>query len=133
MDRFIWGKDYKIGVPEMDCDHLVLFAIYNQLAAVIDNEKEDEGIDDIFNALVTYIKMHFGREETMLERACYAKLAEHRQAHRTIITELENLYGMYLKDRSPAVARDLRSFVFSWLTGHILRDDKAYAIALAAD
>ncbi len=126
MDRFIWGNDYKIGVPEMDCEHLILFSIYNQLVSVIESEREHEAIDDIANALVSYIRTHFLHEERMMEKAKYPDLAGHKVQHREIIQELDTLYDAYRKTGDTKLIRDLRSFLFSWLSGHILKTDRAY-------
>ena len=130
MDRFIWGKEFKTGIPEMDCEHVMLLSIYNQLCSVIDNEKEHEALDDIMNALVTYIKVHFQHEEEMLEKVGYFALAEHRKAHKALTTSLDNIYDAYCETGDFSVARNLRSLVLSWLAGHILKDDKAYGAAI---
>lgn len=130
MDRFVWGREFKTGIPEMDCEHVMLLSLYNQLCTVIDSEKEREALDDIINALVTYIKLHFQHEEQMLERTGYAGLAEHRAAHRALIKSLDDIHAGYCESGDITVARNLRSLVLSWLAGHILKDDKAYGAAL---
>lgn len=130
MDRFVWGKDFKTGIAEMDCEHVILLSIYNQLCSVIESEKEREALDDIINALVTYIKIHFDSEERMLEKCGYSGLDEHRAAHRALIATLDEIYGAYCEDHDVSIARNLRSFVLSWVAGHILKEDKAYGRAI---
>jgi len=130
MDRFVWGREFKTGIPEMDCEHVMLLSLYNQLCTVIDTEKEHEALDDIINALVTYIKVHFRHEEEMLEKVGYAGLAEHKAAHAALIGSVDQIFSDYCESGDIRVARNLRTLVLSWLAGHILKDDKAYGQAI---
>ena len=132
MNGFVWGSVYKTGVPEMDCEHIILFSLYNQLCAVIDENKQDEAMDDICQALVTYIKIHFLHEEQMLELAGFPDLEKHRAGHRDIIAGIDALHATYRSTNATNVARDLRALVFSWLAGHVLKDDKAYGAFINA-
>lgn len=132
MKSFIWSREYKTGVDAMDAEHVILISVFNQLCAVVDAERADEAVDDIMGALVHYIRIHFRNEEKFLADNAYDHLVEHQAKHKAIAEELDSLYGDYLKDRNLDIARNLRSFVFSWLAGHILKEDKAYGAILAA-
>jgi hemerythrin len=131
MDHFIWGKEYKTGVPELDCEHVILFALYNQLCSIMEREAEEDALSDVMNALATYIKIHFLHEEGLLEKAGYPDLEAHRDEHRQFIAEIDRVYTEFTTTSAAAAARDLKTLVLTWLTAHILKVDKAYSPLLA--
>jgi hemerythrin len=126
MSAFIWDNSYKTGVAEMDCEHVMLFSLYNQLCSVMDTGKHAEALEDIINALITYTRMHFAHEEQYMERVGYAGADDHKESHHEIVMRINRLYDSF-EDNGPfAVAHDLKAITFSWLAGHILKVDKAY-------
>lgn len=123
---FIWDNQYKTGVPEMDCEHIMLFSLYNQLCAIIETGKHDYALEDTINAAMTYTRMHFGHEENYLKRVGYPGLEDHKKEHREIIQRMNRLYDSFEDNGAYAVAHDFKSLMFSWLAGHVLKDDQAY-------
>ena len=129
MSEFIWDNSYKTGVPEMDCEHVMIFSLYNQLCSIINAGKPSEALEDIINALITYTHMHFAHEEEYMARSGYPGIEEHKQSHRMIQERINRLYTAF-EDAGPfAIAHDLKALTFSWLAGHILKNDKDYGPA----
>lgn len=126
----VWEDGYKIGNGEMDAQHLILFALLNQLDVNINADKADECVGDILSALGGYITYHFAHEEKLMETVGYPGVAEHKLKHIEFVAEIarlrENSGGDQLK-----AALKIRGFVLEWLLGHILEVDAEYAQYIA--
>lgn len=131
MKRFVWSARCRTGVPEMDAEHVVLFSLYNQIIEVMESDDGADALGDILFAITNYIKFHFAHEEQLLQQADYPDFAAHRASHEVIIEQIIHLYDQYLEDGAITAASGLAYLVYSWLTGHVLNEDKAYGKVLA--
>lgn len=122
---FEWDNDYKIGIAEIDGEHLVLFSLLNQLEVNINSDKTGECIEDVLSALLSYVGFHFDNERQLMERSGYPALAEHLREHSAFVEKVHDMQA----EASPPLARALRlrQFVLDWLLAHILGSDAAYA------
>lgn len=127
----VWEDGYKTGIEEMDAEHLVLFALLNQLDVNINDDSAGECLGDVLNALGAYIEYHFAHEEALLKAWNYPGLTAHSALHHQFTQEVAHLRGQALEGGALPAALKVRAFVMDWLLGHILEKDVAYASFIA--
>jgi len=123
-----WRKEYRLGIPEIDAEHLVLFGLLNQIEINANAEKEQDCIVDILNALLAYAKFHFGHEEAFMAAVAYHDLPVHRASH---VQFIESVLAMKDQGGSDVItAKKLGSFIYQWLIEEIFGSDARFALAL---
>lgn len=122
---FEWTDGYKLGLPDVDGEHLVLFSLINQLEINIEGEKAEQCVEDVLNALSAYMTYHFGREETLMREVGYPRVAEHIAQHKEFTATITDMKAA--GKTSVAAAITIRGYVLTWLMNHILRMDTDYA------
>lgn len=127
----VWEGEYKIGNEEMDAQHLILFALLNQLTINIDSDRASECLHDVMTALGDYIDYHFAHEEALMRSWNYPGLETHSAMHKEFIHELAGLRAQVTGSDALKAALKVRGFVLDWLLGHILETDVDYAAYMA--
>jgi hemerythrin len=122
-----WGDEYRIGHEDMDGEHIILFALLNQLDINISSNEAASCIADLLQALMSYISFHFAHEEALMASYGYPELAEHQLAHEALIAETTRLRERATGVDAAAMALEIRAFVREWLLGHIRQEDLRYA------
>lgn len=131
---FVWENEYKIGQEEMDAEHLILFALLNQLDININDDRADDCVHDVLNALGSYIDYHFAHEEALMQSWNYPGLVAHAALHHDFIAEVSRLRAQAAQTKGVEAlkaALKVRGFVLDWLLGHILATDVEYAAFIA--
>lgn len=127
----VWEDGYKTGIDEMDAEHLVLFALLNQLDVNINDDSAGACLGDVMNALDAYVEYHFAHEEALLKAWNYPGLTAHAALHHRFRQDVARLRGQALTGGAHQAALKVRAFVLDWLLGHILEKDVAYASFIA--
>jgi hemerythrin len=122
-----WGDEYRIGNEDMDGEHIILFALLNQLEINIKAKQAAACVADLLHALLSYISFHFAHEEALMASCGYPDLAQHHRAHEALIAETTRLSQRASGDDAEVVALEVRDFVRGWLLGHIRTEDLLYA------
>ncbi|MEY8214112.1 MAG: bacteriohemerythrin [Colwellia sp.] len=123
-----WIAEYSVGNKLMDTQHKKLFSLINGF--FMDDEKET--IQNTFEELSKYIKLHFESEEKLLKEINYPKRSSHIQKHRALADKFEQIkqkLDTYNAENHDKIAL----FLYRWLANHILKEDldyKSYAINL---
>jgi hemerythrin len=126
-----WREEYSVGHEELDGHHKVIFSILNELFQVMQGGSYDRMAGQgLLDRLVEYTKLHFDREEELLESHGYADLASHRKAHRRLVSDLD-LLQVQNSHAETFVKADLLAFLKRWWLQHICKVDKQYAPVLA--
>ncbi len=125
-----WQDSYSVGEPSLDADHKRLIAIINRIDAA---ERDGAPVDWVLDELADYVRYHFAREESALERSGYPDLVEHRAGHARFVEWLKTLQRTYqlAPDARFYLAATVNEYLREWLTHHILESDMAYADHLA--
>jgi hemerythrin-like metal-binding protein len=126
-----WESGYKIGEKDMDAQHLVLFALLNQIDANLGADLAGECIADVVGALEAYIGYHFAHEEALMKSWDYPGLDRHIALHQRFSTDLTRLQIEIGTGQARSSALKLRTFVLEWLLGHIMESDADYARFIA--
>jgi hemerythrin len=122
-----WGDEYRIGNEEMDGEHIILFALLNQLEINIKAKQAAACVADLLRALLSYISFHFAHEEALMASCGYPALVQHHREHEALVAETTRLSQRATGDDAEVVALAVRDFVRGWLLGHIRKEDLLYA------
>ncbi len=130
LDWDYWSDDLSVGIPGIDGDHRGILDLIARLHGAFDAPDADSTVRDALARIAEYAERHFQREESMLERAGYAFLAQHRQRHdtfRAYVTAFSN------QDVPLPQLGELLSWLVDWWVGHIGSEDKLYRAHLPAE
>lgn len=120
-----WSDAYKIGVPTIDADHQLLFALTSQLAAAREEGQVRDVVGSVMNVLAEYVIHHFRREEELMETVGFPELAEHRLEHRFLAKRALDLRHRW-RNGDHGATDSLVELLRTWLSGHILVMDIRY-------
>jgi len=127
MPFFVWRTAYSVGSEAIDNQHKQLFELAELLRCALQSEDVESVVEDALLALQSYAREHFRDEEILFQNCDSALLAQHRQAHRQLAAEIEEM----VVDRAVGYV-DLQNKLVDWvnrrLLQHILVEDtKAWA------
>jgi hemerythrin len=122
-----WSPKYTVNHPPLDEHHHALFRLVDQLNEAILEERENEIIGQVLDALVDYTKMHFAAEEHLMRQVGYPGLPQHKEAHGRLVAQVQEFQDRFRNgDRS--VTADITQFLMTdWLVKHIIGMDELYA------
>ncbi len=126
---FKWSNDYSVNIPEIDEQHHELVNILNRLFVAISKREGHKVVAGILDALVVYTQTHFALEERLMKDANYPGLAAHKEEHRRLIAQLDELARKFMLDEKP-IYFEMLGFLRTWLREHILGSDIQYSTAL---
>ena len=116
---FIWNEKYDVGNEEINQQHQYLFEIGNQ----IQNAELTEAGKYVMK-MFKYTKDHFSKEEAHMKALGFPELEEHKELHEKLITKLSEVSAGFIKNQDEFTR--FKTFVYEWLTKHILYEDKKY-------
>ncbi len=126
MALIVWDKAYAVGVEALDADHIVIFSPMNHIHEAKQSGTDEGAIGAILKVLLEHANAHFKREEGVLGKYGYPELEQHREMHRVVALQLEELHDAYLASHSPEVSDEIVALLALWLEEHILEADMAY-------
>lgn len=124
-----WTADLSVGVHSIDEQHRELFSLLNQFHQVTSDEGDEALFREVVGELIDYTKIHFGFEETLLQKHGYPDLEAHRLAHRGLANQVHR-YASTANFGAGPLAAELYLFLKTWLNGHIRGSDKRYSLHL---
>ena len=80
MPKYEWHSIYELSVPEIDGDHRVMLDLVNMLDLAIQRGNKEQ-CEKYVSRLLEFSRMHFSREEQLLESWGYQETGTHRQYH----------------------------------------------------
>lgn len=126
-----WTDDLCVGSPAIDREHRDLVELFQRLA---DPARQDDAafLRATLDDLVRHVGEHFEREEGIMRRHGYTDYALHRQLHGDLLDQINHFTDLMDETGAALPPARIVDFVGNWLVGHILRDDKALGLWLAA-
>lgn len=125
MDYITWIDEYSVGVDSFDEDHKKLIGFINELNRCLECTLDILEIKKVIEGLVDYAFVHFGNEESLMQKYSYSEYHEHKKEHNDLIIKIKN-FRHKMEDKDPAIAVELKAFVRTWLIHHILNIDMKY-------
>ncbi len=135
MNLMAWSEHFETGLDAVDIQHKALVEMINAAAPhlVSGGEDAEREVGPLLDKLVRYAASHFKYEEDLMQQAQVlpAYFAQHQHVHQTFVEEVVQMRTQYEKGESLS-GRDLLQFLTSWLTFHILSEDKHMAAQVLA-
>lgn len=120
----VWNDQYSVHIPEIDEQHKTLFALINDLYDHIMQGRGEETVEATLKELLDYTHTHFEFEEKLMFAHHYPGFDLHCAEHTELIRAIAELNKK--RGKGP-VGDELMTFLFDWLTHHILEEDMKYA------
>jgi len=127
---YMWNSKFELGVPEVDDQHRLIFALANDLHEAGSDPDNGDLIESVLIEMSTYVDEHFGDEEAMMFEMGYPAYEEHCQIHQEMQAKVRDLVKRY--ERDEVRAGELHVLVVSWLVQHITKTDFRIAEFLKA-
>lgn len=115
-----WQDEYRIGIYEIDEQHIVLFNYINQLADAL-NQNQFNAAHLIFETLVSYTQLHFITEVRYFSILKADDKLLHELQHKHIIEQLNLLLE---QSKTIGLTRDIFYDLIEWFVIHIQCEDK---------
>lgn len=126
MPYFHWSEAMSVGVEALDADHRCMIRIINLLHSLQSDTDATAVVNQVLETLKAYGRVHFKREERVMEVARFPGAAFHQGEHQGFMKYMELLRARYGRSDDPTLARDLFDYLTGWLRHHILIQDMAY-------
>jgi len=124
--RLQWSEHFSVGIPEIDEQHKTLFDLVNMIHSAILEHKGTAVCAKVLDELIDYTRIHFGLEQSLMHIGKYPEYEAHCALHRELVEEVEALQNKIHSGKT-AISFELLHFLRTWLTRHILGEDKKYA------
>lgn len=88
MNSLAWTHACMVGVKAMDDQHGILVDTLNELRQQVSRGSASDQLSRQMERLVEFTRLHFGCEESLLERYGFPGLQEHRAAHQRLLSQI---------------------------------------------
>ncbi|MDR0407732.1 MAG: bacteriohemerythrin [Campylobacteraceae bacterium] len=122
-----WDRSYELGISTIDKQHQKIVQYINDLHDAL-KTREKETIAYTIENITDYTISHFAYEESLMERADYPLIKEHKKSHEDFIKTIEKYRLSFREGRD--IAGQLMAELQIWLTYHILNEDKSYSASI---
>jgi hemerythrin len=123
---FNFETEFKLGIDEVDCEHMKLVDMLNAVHALIREGKKDEARQYFSETLSAYVVEHFANEEAFMERMGYPNLEDHKKIHENFKKSFSELLPK-IESFDDRAFRMALTDAFTWIISHIGKTDKKYA------
>lgn len=130
----LWKESYRVGVAQIDTQHMELFRMTEELIEAVENNASSEACEKAIGFLKDYVIYHFKDEEAYQESIHYSGIEEHKKEHQQFTQTVMN-YEKTLAENGfqPGTLRDLAGTVTAWLIYHVADTDLKIVTAQAPD
>ena len=119
-----WGDHLKIGHPEIDRDHELLFAAVNNYISSVNKRGGLNVLGKIIEHIKGYASNHFDREEDFMIASLYSGYAIHKSLHDLFRGVLADFYEEEL--RGVDISNEIAFFLRNWLVNHVSQIDMEF-------
>ena len=135
MKLMAWSDHFVTGISAVDAQHHALVDMVNTVAPSL-SLGDAEGarlVAPLLDKLVHYADVHFKYEEALMARTQVLPeyLAQHHRVHEAFVNEVLQMRQQY-EQQGNLTGKELLQFLISWLTFHILSEDKRMASQVLA-
>jgi len=129
MAFIVWDELYATGIASIDEQHKHLVSLLNRMFEALMQQKGKEELSYVIGEMQKYAEYHFSTEETLMEKAGFSGLEEHRVFHDAFSAKVEDFKAKYdLKDE--ALTAEVTIFLTNWLNEHLSIIDQKYVPAM---
>jgi hemerythrin-like metal-binding protein len=135
MNLMAWSDHFVTGIDAIDAQHRALVDMINEAAPQLATGGEEamRTLGPLLDKLTHYAATHFKFEERLMQELHLepAYYAQHVQTHAAFVEEVVQMRQQFESDADLS-GSDLLHFLTSWLTFHILSEDKRMAHQIVA-
>ncbi len=122
MRRFKWTDKYRIGIEEIDHQHMEIFDAINKLYEHLTSSSGDNsGFETVLLKLKKYIDNHFSTEMKYFVIFNYHNLSHHNKEHQQFSEKIMSYCNMDILSNKDK--HDLYYILETWFEKHILNSD----------
>ena len=121
-----WRESCKIHIRGIDDDHFILLSLVSELQVAVIEHRGKAVIGQVLSNLISYVKLHFSREERLLQHHGYPDLEQHRAMHDRFARKVLEYQDDFLQGHGE-VTSEILAFLRNWIVSHIMDVDKKYA------
>jgi hemerythrin len=126
MGKFVeWSNELSVGIEEIDEQHKVLVDLVNKMHEAIHQRHGNEVVQGILADLAEYTRIHFAVEESLMRILNYPDYDNHKEIHEELLESVSDLLEKVASGKT-AIGFELMHFLKTWLTKHIMEEDKQY-------
>lgn len=120
-----WRDELKIGIDEIDQQHMAIFEQFQHLYSLIREGSGHESVKDLLAFLTDYVHSHFVAEEILQEDIQYPNFKEHQKLHDSFSVAVDTFTKQF--QDTPVTNQELirfHIFIKDWLIHHIMVEDR---------
>jgi hemerythrin len=121
-----WTDQLSVEVEELNDHHRHIITLINKIDDALNVKANDDVVLEIISELFDYASYHFGAEEALFEIKHYPFAADHIERHMEFRERLHELRDL-VEAGDESAGMQLRDYLFTWWTNHIVQCDKKYA------
>lgn len=127
MEEFKWDPSFSVNNESVDKHHKKLIDLFNEMAALVENEQETSLFSTIkvISELNIYALFHFKEEEKLMEAGDYPGLEDHKVLHEEFIAKVAKFKDEYMHN-DPLLNFDMFNYLSDWVIKHIIEEDSKY-------
>jgi hemerythrin len=129
MSIYDWNDRFSIDIPQIDQHHQHLFFLLNKTYNSY-IRFADEDLNPLFIELIGYATYHFSAEEKFMEESKFPGLEGQKKEHAMFSEKIVEMHKEYQNGKK-SLALELLSFLYTWLSAHILQSDAEYGRFIA--
>ncbi|MCF8167667.1 MAG: bacteriohemerythrin, partial [Rhodoferax sp.] len=130
MTLMAWSEQFACGIDAIDAQHRALVDMINAAAPhlVSGGPQARQQVGPMLDQLTQYAATHFKYEENLMQQrqVAPAYFEQHQRTHGSFVDEVLMMRKQYEQGAEPS-GTELLHFLTSWLTFHILSEDKRLA------
>jgi len=130
MNLMTWSDHFVSGIDPVDAQHRALIDMINTAAPHLASGGDDarQQVGPLLDKLINYAATHFKFEESLMQQVHVAPdyFAQHCRTHEIFVEEVLQMRQQY-ESGGNLSGNELLHFLTSWLTFHILSEDKRMA------
>jgi hemerythrin len=122
-----WTTQLNVGVKLLNNDHKKLVNLINNLHDGLVTGLPKPELENLFERLVSYTRIHHANEEKFLAEAEYHASMLHKQEHDQMLDKLLNLQIQFINSTQLGVEMEIMQQLRVWLFRHIQGSDQQFA------
>lgn len=126
-----WTPDLETGYPDLDDQHRKALRLLAIAGDAVNANLDKRSVVIILEETYDYFLRHTNMEEELMETFEYPGIAEHREEHRSMLTEIRRILEDYeTYGHRSIVTVKLKTMLARWIREHILQVDKKMVVFL---
>ena len=121
----VWDDLYATGIESIDAQHKHFISLLNRMLEALMQMKGKEQLTYIIDEMEKYAEYHFETEESLMEKAGYQDIEEHRFFHDAFTSKVDD-YRHKQNIQDDALTAEVTIFLTNWLNEHLSMIDQKY-------